>query len=435
MARPSLASCGSTQRSPGNKRVPAVIDARIRLRAGTAFGLALALALAAGGCDEESPFTPQVLDAQYASPQTLTGDSTGTAGDGSAEGSNDAPDSTLDEGEFVEINLEDIIERIDPATWFGDKQAACSLMFDDTRPSHYMVAAPELESHGLRGTFALVTGGVGDWYPWQELHDHGHEIANHTRDHYYFSSLTPEEVEAEIAWGRDDLLQNVSGLRSVPSFVYPGGDAPPWTQDIAARYHSFGRATQGIAPANPPNLILIPATGYYFPFSVAVMNRNLDEAIASGGWYIPYFHSILDTPHGSRLVCPLSVFRSHLDYIQQCTADVWVAPFGVVGRYIMERRGFEYHLIASPETHLYISTGLDPTEFDVPLTAYIVFKRKHGALIVTLDERSIPVAPSTRRIIVDLVPEVLYRIRVEQEVPVTPPVTEPGALAEEPAIL
>jgi peptidoglycan/xylan/chitin deacetylase (PgdA/CDA1 family) len=224
--------------------------------------------------------------------------------------------------------------------WRGEKRAACSVMFDDTVPSHHVIAAPELESRGMRGSFAIVTSRIGDWRPWQGLFDRGHEIVNHTASHPHFSALDPERVDAEIRTGRDEILHHMPEVDTVPSFVYPYEDAPKWSEEIVARYHLFARATRGTAIADPPNMMLIPGFGNYYPFSLSDMKADLDLSIAAGGWYIPYFHVISGDERPSSQQCPLNTFRAILDYIQQRAGDLWVAPFGEVGEWVRDPEVF-----------------------------------------------------------------------------------------------
>ncbi len=314
--------------------------------------------------------------------------------------------------EYVPIDPRRAIVSVQAATWFEEKQAACSLEFDDTRTTHYTIAAPELEARGFRGTFNLVTGQVGDWRAWQRLYDHGHEIANHTRDHLYFSEITPEDAKVQIALGAEDILQNLTGMKFVPSFVYPGGDVPDWSEELVARFHVCARGGHGVESADPQDILCIKGCGYYAPFSLPAMNANLDVAIATGGWYVPYYHSFTDDPYGWYLYCPRHIFIAHLDYIASWTDELWVAPQGEVARYILERQNFHYEWMAGDEIALLINTGLDPERFDLPLTLLLRLHPGLGELKLTVEERELRIPAGTEQVALNLVPGRAYVIRM-----------------------
>jgi len=369
----------------------------------------------ATGCSEsEHGLLAPIHPGDGSSPQ----DGTGKPPDPSAP-----PDSTFDQPPqptWVEVDPTEEIIAIAPTAWFEGRAAACTFAFDDTRASHYAVAAPELEAHGFRGTFSLVTSQVGDWQPWQMLLDRGHEIANHTRDHSYFDHLSLDEIADEVRLGKLDLLANLRGLHDVPSFTYPGGACPPGAEQIIARYHTSGRVGQGLASADPVSMAQVPGFGYYDPFSVWVMNRNLDDAIAAGGWYIGYFHNVVRSGV-SRLDCPLHIFRAHLDYAMSRSADLWVATQGEVADYISRRRNFIYQLTpGSPPQFSFETKGAGPGPVR-PLTVEFTFK-SGDSVRLTINGNTQALTPGLARCVADLLPGRDYPIKVEILAP--PVITE-----------
>jgi len=342
------------------------------------------------GCDESSPLRPADL--------------TGLA----------QIHRTPDSGDTVAIDPRQVIESVRPADWYQGKRAACSLVFDDTSWSHYSLAAPEMEARGFRGTFALVTSVVFDWSIWQELDERGHEIANHTRYHASMSTLTPARAEEEIVNGRDDILAHIPGPTRVDSFVYPNGDAPSWCWEIVARYHRCARGAHGINPPVPGNFMCLAGSGYYHPFSVEEMNANLDQAISQGGWYVPYYHRLTNQPEGSHLVCPVRIFRAHLDHIAERSGDVWVAPFGTVAAYIRERMALRCDLVDTfSGCCLHVWTGLDPAQFDLPLSVVLTFRVGMPEFILRFGNESFRVAEGTREITVEVQPGGYTPVRIE----------------------
>jgi hypothetical protein len=297
------------------------------------------------------------------------------------------------------------------ATWFEDKSAACSLAFDDTRESHFRIAAPELEARGLHGTFNLVPGQIWDWEPWQAMFDAGHEIGNHTLNHYYFKDLTPDQAEVEVREGQIRLLQNIRGLERVETFTYPGGSAPDWAAEVVGRYHSFARVGQGINPATPRDLLFTTGSGYYDPFVLDDMRMNLSLAIDSGGWYLPYYHSIVDGPYPRRLEIPREMFTAHLDQIAGERERLWIAPQGTESKYILERDQFRFDYVTEDGHGLLVETGLDPQVFDVPLTLIFTLVPGLPDLEITFGDQPAVMTRGQQSLVVNVLPGETIRIR------------------------
>ncbi len=57
-----------------------------------------------------------------------------------------------------------------------------SLTYDDALPSQLACAAPDLDAHGLLGTFFLTDARAAP-EPWRALRSRGHELAAHTLRH------------------------------------------------------------------------------------------------------------------------------------------------------------------------------------------------------------------------------------------------------------
>jgi peptidoglycan/xylan/chitin deacetylase (PgdA/CDA1 family) len=67
--------------------------------------------------------------------------------------------------------------------WDNDRSAAVVLTFDDWTPGQYPVAAPDLKSRNLTGTFFPVLSNIGPWnHDWPDLAtmvSSGNEMGNH----------------------------------------------------------------------------------------------------------------------------------------------------------------------------------------------------------------------------------------------------------------
>ena len=96
---------------------------------------------------------------------------------------------------FVCINGQ---ERISVASFYQDRQAAVSYVFDDGLEEHFTMVFPELDKRGLRATFAIIGSKIGGvmhssqdkkdgsngtpcmtWEMLRQLTSEGHELSNH----------------------------------------------------------------------------------------------------------------------------------------------------------------------------------------------------------------------------------------------------------------
>ena len=103
-----------------------------------------------------------------------------------------------------------------------------ALTFDDALKDHLLIAAPELEARGWRGTFNIITDKVGTdekyltWEDVRELVRRGHEVTTHTKSHPSLVKLLKEgkadEVRREIAESRDAIADKTG---FTPRFMCP----------------------------------------------------------------------------------------------------------------------------------------------------------------------------------------------------------------------
>ena len=100
--------------------------------------------------------------------------------------------------------------------------------FDDDLLSHHEVVAPTFLKYGYRCTFFLNANlGLDLWgcpsQLWEQHHiksldKEGHEIGNHTHDHCFSTTESPE-FERSIALVDDEL--NSIGIKKTETFCYP----------------------------------------------------------------------------------------------------------------------------------------------------------------------------------------------------------------------
>lgn len=103
------------------------------------------------------------------------------------------------------------------------------LTFDDGDLDQYEVAAPELEKHGFKGTFFIMTVAIGrrgkqpymDKTQIKDLSDRGHTIGAHTWDHHNVKKYQGEDWKIQLEEPKTK-LEGITG-KPVRYFAYPFG--------------------------------------------------------------------------------------------------------------------------------------------------------------------------------------------------------------------
>ncbi len=180
-----------------------------------------------------------------------------------------------------------------------------SLGFDDGYTSQYGVRSM-LASHGMHGTFFIISGfvGTGEFMSWSQvaaLAADGNEIGGHTVDHLDLTTVSAAEAQHQICDDRTALLAH--GLQ-VTSFAYPYGASDEQVEQIAedCGYES-ARTTGWFGPDCPsPCTESIPPRD---PFATSVVgfsdqtNAELQTVVtnaeASGGWAQIVIHGVCDS--------------------------------------------------------------------------------------------------------------------------------------------
>jgi peptidoglycan/xylan/chitin deacetylase (PgdA/CDA1 family) len=123
-----------------------------------------------------------------------------------------------------------------------------SIQFDDGNADQYQALAI-LAAHGMRATFYVNSGPVGDashmtWTELSNLSAAGHEIAGHTVTHANLKKLKTGPARQEICGDRIALFDH--GFTPV-SFAYPFGSFDSGTaQLVAACGYNSGRGVSGV---------------------------------------------------------------------------------------------------------------------------------------------------------------------------------------------
>lgn len=144
------------------------------------------------------------------------------------------------------ISLSDLEEHFTNGKTLPSKPLI--LTFDDGYEDNFITALPLLNKYGMKGTVfpvAAYTGRHNDWenyqgkpnckvMNWEQLRiwkEAGMEIGSHTMNHPILSSLTPQEIEYELAESKR-LIEERVGV-PVQFLCYPYGDFDTRVRKIA----------------------------------------------------------------------------------------------------------------------------------------------------------------------------------------------------------
>ena len=213
------------------------------------------------------------------------------------------------------------------ARWRGDKACAVTYTFDDGYREHASLVAPELEKHGFRGTFFLITKTFGNtivspakgmtWAQAKALGDAGHDLGNHGYNSYYHKDYDRAAVKKDT-WDNQTNLLAKTGYRPV-SYAYPNNDVVGFSdfvvRECGLKYwrrlrRSLGGGGSQIA-------------------TTAEMDAIVDETVRARSWEVFLVHGITEGYAAWTSSKPLFDHLAHT----AANADVWVDSMAHVGAY------------------------------------------------------------------------------------------------------
>lgn len=235
--------------------------------------------------------------------------------------------------------------------------AAISLTYDDGSHEHLDHAIPDLEQHGLRGTFYIPTGKCPTWPArideWRAAATRGHELGNHTVYHPCserhnwipkgkgLESHTLESIEAEMTEASRQLQLAANG--AIQTFAYPCGEDFVTPQRVSFR-HVVGRiflASRGGGGADavndPATVDLHHTVSWGIPPEPDAQELidYVDRTIARRGWGVLMFHGV---GGGHRLNVSQETHQRVVAHIASLEQSLWCDTFANVAAYIQQRR-------------------------------------------------------------------------------------------------
>jgi hypothetical protein len=250
--------------------------------------------------------------------------------------------------------------------WYDDKQAAVSLRFDDSHPTHLSVALPLLNERKFVGTF-LVNPGTDRYLQhkneWEGVVlENGHELGNHTLNHR--GARTDDEADQEIGEAAR-LLHQLQPKRNLIAFEPGGGTL--WEQRKPFSFFIAKYGLYDIHAAKQRQHYTMSCSEVHSLFNVKSFKDNLSEAIASGAWFQPHFHEIDTT--GSLRISP-AMFKELLDIVAGQREIIWQAGLTEIGEYEEERDNARIwsHRSGDNELTIELASATDPSVYTQPLT-------------------------------------------------------------------
>jgi peptidoglycan/xylan/chitin deacetylase (PgdA/CDA1 family) len=237
--------------------------------------------------------------------------------------------------------------------WPEGKKAAISLTFDDARFSQVDTGAALLDKYGVKATFFVVPSSVEQRLDgWKKAVANGHEIGNHTMTH---------PCTGNFLWSRKNALENYSindiqneitecntrikELLGVTAevFAYPCGQKFVGRDTntksyvpLISKMFILGRGWRDEALVDPLFCDLSQVSGIEMDGkSFDEILPLIEEAKKNGQWLILAGHEMGE---GGVQTTQLSMLKQLIEYIQNPSNQIWIAPAGTVAEYIEKNR-------------------------------------------------------------------------------------------------
>ena len=223
----------------------------------------------------------------------------------------------------------------EPASPPANPRTIVSLTFDDG-DANQMTVLPMLQSHGMTGTFYIITGYVGaPGYVTQgdiaTIAAAGNEIGGHTVTHPDLTTLPDDEVARQVCSSRNTL----AGWGYTPtSFAYPfasandtdesivescGYNSARMLGDIASRFGCADcSAAERMTPSDPYYLKALDQVDS--TWTLADLQTVVTNAERRGGWLIYTFHNVCDGGCGDPSISP-ALLDEFLTWLQSREAS------------------------------------------------------------------------------------------------------------------
>jgi gliding motility-associated-like protein len=206
-------------------------------------------------------------------------------------------------------------------TWENGYDAAMSVS-GDSRPSGFT----ELQTNGFKGTY-FFRGTIPESY-YSDYYNAGMEIGGHTVNHSCDAVLDDILRHQEIEPNNLGICTYTQEpCKDVISFDWPCGYTNHREQSVAAEYYMSARGynINQLEDATPDNFMNLKCynSHEHTPYPPEDLRTVIDLALAQNKWF--------------NLVIHLDNETVGVDLAYAHTKNIWVAPIGVVIKYILQR--------------------------------------------------------------------------------------------------
>jgi peptidoglycan/xylan/chitin deacetylase (PgdA/CDA1 family) len=200
-------------------------------------------------------------------------------------------------------------------------RALVSVTLDDGWASQYQNALPILNKYGLKATYYIITGSLGE-QPYymstdqvKNLYLQGMEIGSHTITHPDLTKVTQSQLVNEMSQSQTT-LQNAIGA-PVLNFAYPYGAYNSGTVSVGKQYYNSQRSVdQGLNTKDNLDLTRIKIYEVDNDISQVQVQSWIDSAIAERAWLVLVYHEVGSDFGGGKYHVDSSEFDSQMSYLK-----------------------------------------------------------------------------------------------------------------------
>ncbi len=220
--------------------------------------------------------------------------------------------------------------------------ATVSLCFDDFPRSAWQVAGPLLEALGVKASYYVSGGLIGQSPEGLPLCTEadvvaafaaGHEIGCHTYTHGRATETPVAAFTASLA-RNDAVLRDLLPGWSARSFAFPYGDTTLGARRAVAARFGFGRSTRSGLNGRMVDRSMLRAVALEAWRGRVDVEAMIDEAARKGAWLIFYTHDVAPQPS------PFGCSPSELERVlrRALAAGMTALPVGAMVERLEPRR-------------------------------------------------------------------------------------------------
>ncbi len=298
------------------------------------------------------------------------------------------------------------------APWPQGKQAALSLRFDDSHPSHLDTVIPILREYGFKGSFMVNPGpkepGSRQNFPFETrqaewaaaVQSGAIELANHSAHHR--GARDDADMDREIGDAAAAIRRLLPGGSPLLALNLGGGTRWQTTRTLR---HYLDR--HQLFDASSGSLGMDDVYGG----RVEALRVALDRHLERGLWCRVHYHAI-----GQGLAASEANFRAALDLVRQPQDKLWIAGMSEIHQYqtALASARLRQQDAAAGRLSFQLEVGTDPALYAQPLSLEVT-PPAGARRVVLVREGGAEIAPETGSPLRFALPprSALYQLRTE----------------------